>query len=203
MKYIFLLSLISLLVACSNSKTVEIKDDQGRVVERYQITEDSLKSGKYEVFYSSGKTKETANYLNGKLHGQRILYFENGQAEIEENYSEDKMHGLYKAYFENGQVNLEVEYVNSLMQGVLKRYYDNGQTQEEVTFVDSEENGPFKEYFSTGQVEWEGAYKNGDNEEGLLVQYLEDGSIKKKMNCTGGVCRTIWTPEKGDITPVY
>jgi len=87
------------------------------------------------------------------------------------------------------------------MNGLLKRYYDTGTIQEEVTIVKGMENGPFKEYYAGGQLEWEGSYLNGDNEDGLLVQFAEDGSTIKKMQCNNGVCRTIWTEKDGDITP--
>jgi len=202
MKHLILLNLLLFLISCSNSKTVEVKDNNGVVIEKYQILEDSTRHGTYETFKSDGAQMEKAVYQNGKLEGQRTLYYADGQVEIEENYVSGIMNGPYKVFHENGQLNVEVHYEDGKMQGLLKRYFDTGTLQEEVTFVDSEENGPFKEYFASGNVEWEGAFLNGDNEEGILIQYNEDGTIKKKMNCSSGICRTIWTEKDGDVNPV-
>lgn len=199
MKHIFILAISILFLSCGNNQ-VEITNDEGTVVERFQFLEDSIKHGSYEAFYNDGKIKEKSNYKNGNLEGQRTIYYGNGNVEIEENYVNNILDGVFKAYWENGKLNIEVDYKKGQMNGPLKRYYDTGSLQEEMIMKDGQENGPFKEYFANGQVEWEGAYKNGDNEEGLLVQYEEDGSVLKKMECNSGVCRTIWTKKDGDIT---
>jgi len=201
MKRIYYLPVFFVLIISCKNDPVEITNDQGVVIEKYQINKDSLKHGLYEGFYEEGSLREQTQFKEGNYEGLRTMYYADGVVEIEETYSNNELHGPFKAFHKNGVLNLEVEYVNGQMNGLLKRYYDTGTLQEEVTIVDGIENGPFKEYFSNGQVEWEGKYVNGDNEDGLLVQYEEDGSIIKKMQCQAGVCRTIWTAKDGDIKP--
>jgi antitoxin component YwqK of YwqJK toxin-antitoxin module len=73
---------------------------------------------------------------------------------------------------------------------------------EEVTFINNMENGPFKEYYKNGQIKWEGNYKDGDNEYGLIQEFNEQGQLIKKMNCGRYkgeyICQTIWTMDEGD-----
>jgi len=200
MKRLFLFLLAISMISCSDNK-VEVLNDAGTVIERFEILEDSTKHGLYEAFFDNGDIQEKSTYMNGALDGTRTIYHSNGNVEVEENYVKDVMEGSFKAFHENGKLNIEVPYKNGQMNGTLKRYYDTGSLQEEVAMVGGMENGPFKEYFANGKVEWEGNYIDGDNEEGLLTQFSEDGSTIKKMECDNGVCRTIWTKEEGDITP--
>jgi len=187
--------------ACHNSNLVTIKDDAGKVAEKYAINEENLKHGPYES-YINGTLIEKANYKNGKLQGARVLYHTNGAVEIEENYENDMIVGPYKTYFHTGVLAQEATYVGGMMQGIIKSYYEGGSIKEEVTMKDNEENGPFKEYHENGKLSWEGQYLNGDNEFGLLKNYDESGALIKKMMCDSlGICSTIWTLEKGEINP--
>jgi len=201
MKQFFILLSSLFIISCSNNQ-VEVLNEQGTIIERFQILEDSTKHGSYEAYFDDGKIKEKSSFDNGEYDGKRILYFKNGNIEIEEVYSNNTLDGPFKAYWDNGNINIEVDYKNGQMNGQLKRYYKTGSIQEEMVMKEGFEDGPFKEYFANGQVEWEGNYLKGDNEDGLLVQYDEDGSVLKKMNCVSGLCKTIWTKKDGDVSPV-
>jgi len=199
---LLLYTLLPLLaLACQQGNIITLKDDQGRITEKYKINADSLKNGLYESFINGVKVEE-AHYVNGKLQGTRKIFRTNGSVEIEEQYDNDQITGLYKTYHLNGAVAQEANYVKGMMQGKLKSYYEDGQIKELVTMVDNEENGPFVEYHENGKKAWEGNFLNGDNEYGLLQEYDETGTlIKKKMCDSLAVCTTIWTLEDGDITP--
>lgn len=199
MKRFFPLLVTLSMISCSENK-VEVLNDEGVVIERFEILEDSTKHGSFEAFYENGAIQEKSEYSNGGLQGKRTIFYANGNVEVEEQYVDNVLEGIFKAYHENGELNIEVPYSNGQMNGKLKRYYDTGSLQEEMIMENGLENGPFKEYFANGKVEWEGSYLGGDNEDGPLVQYAEDGSVLKKMECSSGVCKTIWTKEKGDIT---
>jgi len=190
-----------ILSACKESNYVIIKDQEGRVQEKYAVNQDSLKHGDYSS-YINGTLVEQAQYVNGKLNGPRKLFHTNGEVEIEENYKNGVIAGLYKSYYYNGVIAQEANYVNGKMEGNLKTYYKEGALKEEVTMVDNNENGPFKEYYESGQLKWEGQFLNGDNEFGLLKNYNDKGELIKKMMCDSlGVCATVWTLEEGDIQP--
>ncbi|GLR17851.1 toxin-antitoxin system YwqK family antitoxin [Portibacter lacus] len=198
--YIF--SLLILLSCGKRLIEIEVKNDDGIVIEKYYLDKDSLKFGTYTSFTEDGNLFEESHFKKGTLDGERLIYFPNGEVEIQEHYVKGEIDGLYRTFYENGQVNLEANYVAGKMEGVVKRYYSSGEILEEVTFVNNEENGPFKEYYKNGQVKWEGAYKDGDNEYGTINSYSEEGELIKKMECGkyGGeyICQTVWTKEEGE-----
>jgi len=202
MRNSILLLLIVCLFACKKNEFKSFYEN-GNLKEKYTFSEDeSIRNGIYELYSEDGKINERANYNKGTLEGQRTIFYSNGNPEIIEMYKKDNLDGEYKVFFENGQVQITSEYVNGILEGILKKYDEEGNLMEEVSFNNNEENGPFKEYYSNGKVQWSGNYLNGDNEFGLLEQFDESGQLLKKMMCDSmGVCQTIWTPEKGDITP--
>lgn len=188
-------------IACNQVRKAEIKNADGILVETFEFIEDSIRHG-LQLKFDDNKVREEATYEKGKLNGSRKIFFPSGNVEIEEIYENDVIHGPYYVYYENGNKSMDVVYTQGKMQGILKRYYETGELLEEVTMVNNQENGPFKEFYKNGQVQWEGTYKNGDKEFGLLKQFDEKGELIKKMMCNEmAVCQTIWTKEKGDIVP--
>jgi len=88
---------------------------------------------------------------------------------------------------------METRYEDNVINGMVRRYYPSGQILEEVSYVGNEENGPFTEYHENGAKKWEGTYRNGDNEVGLLLEFAENGDTIKKMMCDDRyICTTIW-----------
>lgn len=205
MRIFILILFTGLWLSCSTGlEKVSITNEAGTLIEEYMITKDSLKSGLAKVFDSDGKLFETANYENGVLQGIRTIYYPSGKKEIEENYIDGMLEGTYNSYYENGVVKQSTVYKQNEVEGKFDSYYENGQLKESVSYADNQENGPFVEYYENGKKKWEGNYLNGDNEFGLLVQYDSLENVLKKMMCDSlGMCRTIWTPEKGDISPEF
>jgi antitoxin component YwqK of YwqJK toxin-antitoxin module len=199
----FLLVLSLALFSCKSNMT-EVKDDNGNVIEKYEVNKDNKKHGAYSAYNEAGKLTETATYNNDQLEGERKIYDANGNVEILENYKDNTTNGPYKVYYPNGNVKFETVYTSGVLNGSAKSYTEDGKLKEEVTFSNNEENGPFKEYYDNGNIEWEGTYLNGDNEFGLLKNYDESGELVKKMMCDSmAICRTIWTKADGDITPKF
>lgn len=199
MRFFWLFSLLFFL-ACSDISIVEIKDEEGNIIERYeQNKEDKRKNGAFSRFAATGELLETANYHNDTLNNLRILYYESGDTQIVENYYNGIFEGGYKAYYENGHLELKGKYVKGTMTGQWTRFYKSGKLMEMVTFENNEENGPFIEYYENGQLKAKGNYLDGDNEHGSLELYNELGTLIKKMNCEHGICRTSWTLEGGTV----
>ena len=191
---------ITMLAACKQGIMVENKDDNGVLIERYEVNKDNIKHGSYTSYFSDGAVNETSNYVDGKLDGLRTIFYPNGKEEIVERYEMDVMNGPYLVYHDNGNLKQVVNFYDGVMSGPLKVFYADGTLKEEVTMVDNNENGPFKEFYPNGNVHWEGSYLDGDNEFGLLKEYNEQGELIKKMNCDSmAICKTIWTKENGDI----
>jgi antitoxin component YwqK of YwqJK toxin-antitoxin module len=195
--HIFLFLILCLGFQCSSDvKTVEVKDEQGKVKEIYQMNKESgEKSGWYKRFDTSQKLTEEGNYLNGKLHGKRILYDSLGNKEIEERYDGGNFEGIYSSFYPDGSTKLTGSYENNQMEGIWRKYYQNGQLMEEVEMHESNENGPFKEFYENGNIKAEGTYLDGDYEHGLLLLYNENGELDRKMECDHGICHTVWKRE--------
>ncbi len=185
---------ISFITCSSKTKTIEVQNDAGLVIERYvQNIATTEKEGKSELFDDNGQLLETAFYKNGQLDGERILYHTSGEIQAIEPYVNGVFTGVFQAFYENKQLELTGKYVNGMMSGEWKRYYDSGELMEIVTFVENEENGPFVEYYKNGKTKTTGAYLEGDNEHGELQLFDEYGELTKKMICNKGTCRTSWT----------
>jgi antitoxin component YwqK of YwqJK toxin-antitoxin module len=188
---------ILIALSCNRVKVIEIKNDQGVLIERITTNlrdTGRLKDGFYEKFDELGRLLESANYKDGKLDGERKIY-EKGLLYSLENYKMDLFDGPYKVFYPNGQLQLECQYINNEMSGTLKAYYPGGQLKEIVQMNGSQENGPFEEYYENGKIKAQGSYKNGPNEDGLLNLYDSLGTLIKKMNCKEGICSTIWSTE--------
>ncbi len=183
-------------MACSSERFVEVKDEEGNLLEKYQVDKEGTRNGIYESYYN-GKLVSKANYKEGIESGKRVIFYENGNPEIEENYKNGALEGEYKVFYETGELKLISYYQNNTIQGQVKKYYASGQLMEDVLFVDNEENGPFIEYWENGNLKWEGTYKDGDNEFGELKKYNEQGEVIRKLMCDSlAVCRTFWTIEE-------
>lgn len=189
--YLFLVAILG--IACSSERFVEVKDDDGNLLEKYQVDKEGTRNGSYESYYE-GRLVSKANYKEGIESGKRVIFYDNGSPEIEENYKNGALEGEYKVFYETGELKLISNYQNNTIQGQVKKYYTSGQLMEDVLFVDNEENGPFMEYWENGNLKWEGTYKDGDNEFGELKKYNEEGIVIRKLMCDSlAVCRTFWT----------
>lgn len=189
----FLLYVTLFVLGCVNESGVKTYHDNGAVYETYTINEDSLRHGNYFKFYENGDTLEKAFYIDGKLNGKRVLFFEGNRPEIEETYINDSLSGEYIVYYDDGNISLVTRYEQNELNDIVRRYYPSGAVMEEVTFVENIENGPFTEYYENGSKKWEGTYKDGDNEYGLLIQFSDTGDTIKKMMCDEMfICRTIY-----------
>jgi antitoxin component YwqK of YwqJK toxin-antitoxin module len=196
---LFFLSFLFAFAACSPVETVENKDEKGVLLEKYSRRKDTFaKQGKYQAFYPSGKLLEESLYENDTLHGERKLFYENGKTQSIERLEHGRFIGKYQKFYENGQLANEGEYVNNEMSGVWKRWYDTGELREEVFFEHNEENGPFREFYQNGKLKTSGNYLQGDNENGELLKYDENGEVYERMYCEFGICVTAWSKQKGD-----
>lgn len=189
----FLFAAAFFTTACSKIETVEVKDDDGHVIERYMRRKsDFAKEGKYEKFAADGVKIEEASYRNDTLHGQRTLFYENGKPQYVEQYKNGLFEGPYRAFHDNEKLKLEGNYAGGAMTGEWKAYYPSGQLKEIVRFENNEENGPFTEYHDNGKLKAEGSYLEGDYEHGELKLYDEQGELFRRMMCDRGICKTIW-----------
>lgn len=193
--------LLTFLFGCGNKIALEpvvVRDDNDELVESYFVDAEGKRQGEYKRFYQ-GTMRELSHYENDTLHGIRTIYDEGGVMEIEETYDRGSFAGTYRTYYPSGQLELEGDYHNDVMEGNWSKYYPSGELMEVVQMKNNNENGPFIEYHPNGKLKAEGQYANGDKEQGLLQMYDTTGSLIRKMMCDSGVCRTIWSIEKGIV----
>jgi len=189
---VFILLLV--LYSSCRDKIIITHYEAGEKQEEYQYTGDSLKHGFYKRYSQGGILLEEANYLEGKLDGERIIYNAKGQKEISEIYVNDVLNGPFKEFHPNGKIRLLGTYSDNVLAGKVNVFYVSGKLKEEVQFADNVEEGPFKEFHENGNLKWEGTYRNGDNEFGLLKEYNEKGELIRKMMCDErAICTTTWT----------
>ena len=188
--------------ACNGLKTVEKKDEQGHVLERYTIDpKTQAKQGLCETFYPEGQKASESSYVNGVLQGRKTLFYPDGKVQQYQNFDKNGViSGEYQSFHENGQLKAVGQYSGGAMNGTWHFYYATGQLKETVYFVNNEENGFFMEYHENGQIAAEGTYKN-NLEEGLLKTYDINGQCIKQMMCQAGVCQTIWKKDLGVEKP--
>lgn len=182
---------------------IKVKDDNGNIIEKYAINKESKKkNGTYYRYFKNNQIDEIANYTDGLLDGQRVIFYKSGDTMTVEMYQADKFEGIYRTYHKNGQLESEGKYYNNVMSKKWNYYYDNGQLKEMVTFEHNAENGPFVEYHKNGKLKAKGTYKTTDfnddanKEHGLLELFDENGELEKKMECELGRCKTIWKKER-------
>ncbi|MEO0043913.1 MAG: hypothetical protein RL329_3361 [Bacteroidota bacterium] len=179
--------------SCTQLQPVEIKGDDGLVLEKYAVDKTTKqKQGIYTRFSENGNLNETAEFKKDVMHGKRTRFYPSGKVEEFYFYKQGKEHGKYKGFHENGKLKKEGQYVNGVMDGEWKFYYPTGALKTVCVFKDNLENGLFKEYTEKGILTAEGTYVN-EKEHGLLKIYDDStGQLKRQMHCDNGTCRTTW-----------
>lgn len=195
-RWLWLVAFFTLAAECNNLELVENTDEEGVLKEQYTVnSKTQTKEGSYKSYDSDGKLIEEAAYKNGALDGERRLYYADGSVQSIETFEAGQHNGRFLNFHENGKVQLQGDYLNGNMEGEWRGYYNNGQLKEVVPFLNNNENGTFVEYHENGNLKAEGTYLNGDNENGELKLYDENGELERIMQCKNGVCETTWTAE--------
>lgn len=175
-KWIILFFVLTTFTSCSNKKKIEVKNNNGVVVESYFVDKKNpdIKIGVYSKFYDDGKILEVANYSNGKINGERTLYYPNGKIMQVENYKDNKFDGKFTAYNEDGSLQQEGNYKDNMMNGVWKNYFKDqkNKVKEEITLKDNHINGLYKEYYPNGNL-----YASGNKKEIMEDLDVFDGEV--------------------------
>ncbi len=187
-------------------EVMRVKNDAGQVIEEYEMDKiRKLKHGYEKTFYTNGQLMIARNYALGQAEGKEVSYYETGQIQSEVFNQQNRRNGAFRHYHPNGKLAQEGVYKNDGIEGVLKVYYDTGSLKETLNYKEGKENGEFIEYNLNGSLKAKGNYLTNEEdkevENGLLELYDDTGKLSSKMDCEMGVCYTVWTVEKGNITP--
>jgi antitoxin component YwqK of YwqJK toxin-antitoxin module len=169
----------------------EHRDDYGNVIRYHTLQGTDIREGLLERRNPEGVIIEMAHYRNDTLDGQRVLFYDSGDTMVVEHYVQGLFDGPFRAYHERGTAKTIGQYVQNNIIGQWRSFYADGTLREEVTFENNAEHGPFKEYHPNGRLKAEGFYRDGDNEDGELRLYDEQGRLLRIMQCQLGRCKTI------------
>jgi len=201
--YLLLGLFITILSSCEDKKDKTIVSfyETGEKFEKYQYIADSLKHGVYRMYSQKGLLLESANYVKGKLEGERVIFNKNGTKEISEIYKDDKLNGRYITFHPNGEMNMMGVYSDNVLSGTVSFFDSTGEIKEYVQFLNNFEVIPFQEYHENGKLKWEGMkrvdrYYGTKKDYGILKEYNENGEMIRKISCDEKeICTTIWSLE--------
>ena len=168
-------------------EAVEIDSLQERDALVYRVNESEPYSGWAKEMYDSGQVKGLAQFKDGKPDGLQAMWYENGQKSEEYTYKDGKYDGLGTNWYENGQKAGEGNFKDGKPNGLAMRWYENGQKHSETNFKDGESLALIWNAFV-----WK---PNGDkcpltnlvNGNGVVVEYKEDGTEKRRVTYNDGV----------------
>ena len=146
-------------------------------------------SGRYIDYWNSGNIQDEGNLLDGKLHGQLIVYFKDGIKKTVAEYAYGKENGPKTDYYKNGNLYMYREYVDG-RETTGKAYYYNGQIQTVVRLKRKTSFDTVINYYSTGRVSKQALRRNGsliiskkqhdiNYYSTMLSQSLRTGDIKE------------------------
>lgn len=154
-------------------------DNEGNKIESiFYLDSNNNLQGQYLGFYENGETKEIANYRNGFLHGERILYGLNNRALEIGRYIVDHKDGKFFYYDITGLVEIECEYRENKLDGVFRSYID-GNLYEELYYKDSITHGRYRRWNHNRSLKEEGTYNYGVRY-GSWFLYNNDGNLLEK-----------------------
>ena len=88
----------------------------------YSVNAAGMKHGNYDEFFSNGKRKIQARYVNGKLYGPYKSFFENGRNHIRAAYKADELTGKYSEYAEQGGIARSAIYGEGKLDGPYQEF---------------------------------------------------------------------------------
>ena len=94
------------------SQTSEVKTfyKSGNLKEVYQIGTDSIKDGKYSIFYENGNLWQNGSFIEGSLEGDWQMNYPEGNLEQVCSFKNGKLEGKLIAYYPNGDLYQKINY---------------------------------------------------------------------------------------------
>lgn len=136
-------------------------DEFGNKNSEGAFTKEGWRDGITYYYFLDGKTKIKADYKEGALNGEKIIYYRSGQISETINFTNDKEDGYYTSYYENGKVKTEGWYVDGQQQGSFLYYDLMGNLSSRIYFLNDVQHGYAEYYFPNGKKDYEELYDNG------------------------------------------
>jgi len=178
---------------------------------RNRIAAEAIDSGKLQKKGEEGDQLFYAPNQQTPYTGWGKLMWGNEQVKLLAQFEDGKADGLWTFWHENGQKSSEINYKDSKPDGHSTIWHENGQKLMETNFQDSKPIGLQTVWYANGQKHSETSHKlqgrriilwnafvwkpNGDkcpltnlvNGNGVVVEYKEDGTEKRRVTYNDGV----------------
>lgn len=154
------------------------KEDSGDQPAATKLFSDSTKVVMNKFFTKKGELISMGPTFNKKREGKWV-YFHNGSDQIMmiENYVDGKLHGEKIIYYDKGGIAEKSSFKNGKLHGFNTFYTQQGHLLKEFTYVNGELHGPVKYYDGEGNLYLEGTYKN-NLKDGIWKHY-NNGKVTK------------------------
>lgn len=141
-------------------------------------------SGYAEKKYSNGNLKNRFGILDGKMQNAAIEWYSDGAIKDSANYYQGKLHGEKKAWIPDSSHLLiaHLNYYKGKVHGKQKKWYPTGELFQELNLEMGQEKGIQKAYRKNGVLYVNYEAKNGrifGMKKAALCFQLEDQKIKK------------------------
>lgn len=160
-------------------------------------------------YFINRQLQEVQSYVNGKLHGEQLLYskagillkknaFKNGVIVKKETYHKNgrpyeiyhykngKQHGLCIDYKSSGVKSYEGTYNTGFKEGIFKQYIGTkGWLYFETTYKNDIATGPHTTYWRNGNIKHQGEFLNSDRH-GVWKFYKMNGILFREITYDRG-----------------
>src|SRR3989337_2290957 len=93
---------ITYCILAQNKKLVENRDENGQILERYYVINDTLIDGEYLLWSDSGHKFVSGYYKKGIADGKWIQYYSTGAKRVEGSFKNGIPDGTWFTYSANG-----------------------------------------------------------------------------------------------------
>ena len=212
------------LVETPPAKTAEVGGiDLDDNETRNRIIAEAIDSGKLQMKGEEGDQLFYAPNQQTPYTGWGKLMWGNEQVKLLAQFEDGKGDGLWTFWHENGQKSSEINYKDSKPDGHSTIWHENGQKLMEANFQDSTPIGLQTVWYANGQKHSEISHKlqgrriilwnafvwkpNGDkcpltnlvNGNGVVVEYKEDGTEKRRVTYNDGEMVRASSRTKGEL----
>ncbi|MCU0349153.1 MAG: hypothetical protein MUC59_19600 [Saprospiraceae bacterium] len=154
----------------SDMQQASLKDAKGKLLESGTIL-NGKKHGEWVVYQKEKDLPlKVANYVDGVLNGPYFEFAPYGQVSLVSNYRNNLLHGHFVKY-KSIRKEEEGYYLEGQLDGIFKKYFDGqDKVQQEIAFKQGKQHGEHLFYNEKGEVSMRYTYENGEKLSGGIVQ---------------------------------
>lgn len=162
-------------------------NEQGRLSTEAHYDSNGERTGNWKWFNENLNLKESANFKEGKLHGENRIYHPNGQLSIKTFYKNGELDGEYLYYSQSGALSQKKYFEAGKLTGTYKSYFSVGEEIPEfiVPYKHGEVQDKASEYFANGKLYSEIPFKEGKRHGIEKTRYL-NGEISSEVTYVQG-----------------